>query len=85
MRKPILSCFLIVLAACSVETPEQVANNNGESVSIHVKAELPVTRTSISSKDGVSSFSFVNGDSIGFFAGDILTNYPLICKHHRKI
>lgn len=80
MRKPILSCFLIVLAACSVETPEQVANNNGVSVSIRVKAELPVTRTAISSKEGVSSFSFVNGDSIGFFAGDILTNYPLTCK-----
>lgn len=71
-----LAFLIAVFGACQVESPQapEMVDNY---ITFDVKAHFPVTRTEIAD-DGVrSSFNFVLGDAIGFFAGNSITNCRL--------
>lgn len=68
-----------LLGACQAEIPV-VSERPSNKLYIEVEALLPSTKTVLSDSGSESSFIFNQSDSIGFYAGSILTNVGLGCN-----
>ena len=81
----ILTIFVIssltLLGACQEEDLQAPARV-GDSFYLEIKATLPEARTKTLISDGgdKSAFRFAEGDCLGFYAGEILSNIKLECK-----